>query len=171
MGITVFGYNTGFPSGHRVRAAGGGDRRFAGGTTQESRRVTRIAALIWLTLTAATLPAASHPVYAADSGRPDRCETPSAPACPSSDRAPARDSQPQAAWVRPTLDVWDGSLARASVDPAPRLFITLPATTAIPDGHTAAGPWRSRTETRGATDPSQHRWMACRYAHAPPVSC
>lgn len=134
--------------------------------------MVRITLLIWLTLTAATLPAASHPVYSADAGRTEPRETPQAPPCPTSDHTESRDSRPQAEWGRATLDVWDGSLARASVDPAPRLFITLPmAATIIPDGDVAAGFRWSRTETRGTSDPSQHRWMACRYAHAPPVSC
>lgn len=134
--------------------------------------MVRITLLIWLTLTAATLPAASPPVYSADAGRAEPRETPKTPPCPTSDHTESRDSRPQAEWGRTTLDVWDGSLARASVDPAPRLFVTLPiVATLVPDGGTAAGFWRSRAENHGTTDPSQHRWMACRYAHAPPVSC
>ncbi|GEM_PF-2058882 len=145
---------------------------WVGGMTRESKWVTWIAALIWLTLTAATLPAGSHPALAGDIGGSDDCPVSDRPACPGREGAGVPGSQPRAVWVSATFDVWDGSLARASVDPAPRLPMVCSSTgSGILDGDTRVGCWRSRTEIRGASDPSQHGWMACRYAHAPPVFC
>ena len=132
---------------------------------------TRMIALTWLTLAAATLPTSTLSTAPSESSPRTR----DLPAGTKSGPVSDRQSEPKSMVAAPALDVWDGHATRTIVAQTPALRPTLlhqnhPGGQGdLPERAIIYRPHRLVGYLPSCGGPPQRRWLACRYSHGPPV--